>query len=132
MYCILFLTRCQYKTQKIMAGREINLHRPYFLDSLDVIQSQPSNPAYHLPPKRSSGSFSQMRTNFSNCARASMKIFSVCCKIKMQKVADRKCRLLQSKNAGNCNCILQVIADPTVSPEREAPDRPVAPESDIK
>ncbi len=30
----------------------------------------------------------------------------VCCKIKMQKVADQKCRLLQSKNVGYCNCIL--------------------------
>ena len=30
----------------------------------------------------------------------------VYCKIKMQKVADLKCRLLQSKNVGNRNYIL--------------------------
>jgi hypothetical protein len=53
MYYILFLTRRQYKTQKkTMAGREINLHRPLFLDPLYIIQTQPSNPTFQLPPKR--------------------------------------------------------------------------------
>ena len=28
-----------------MVGREINLHRPYFLDPLNIVQAQPSNPA---------------------------------------------------------------------------------------
>jgi len=36
-----------------MAGREINLHRPYFLDPLNIVQAQPSNPALQLPPERS-------------------------------------------------------------------------------
>lgn len=39
-----------------MAGREIDLHRPCFLDSLDIVQTQPSNPTFQLPPKRSPSS----------------------------------------------------------------------------